>query len=216
MAASLSEPNAVAVDEGLIYFRCPGDGWIAAADDGGLELPKKLRMGYQPLDEYGRYGNNAYYAAHPFEPLFQAGGAREMPISQVVANGFHLWPPMVPTCGKHAGMEKHLHHNNSCWKHAQPVHFPQLEGVDVPPPQECEYCDREDLPTPEAKRQHVLVMHSDRKDQEAIVSGIVTGLKTSGLSGGSGLETLVELLKNPDALNVLKTLLAGQEQGKGK
>lgn len=202
---SKAEPNAVEVDEGLIYFRCPNDGWIAAADDGGLELPKKMRMGYVPLDQYGRYGNNPYYAAHPFEPLFQAGGASEMPVDQVIANGFHLWPPAVPTCGKHVGMAGHLAHSNNCWNHSKVVEFPQLEGVDVPGPQECEYCDRDDLPTPEARKQHIAVMHSDRKDQEAIVSGIVSGIKQAGL-GGSSLDSLVELLKNPEALAALKAL----------
>lgn len=215
-ALSTAEPNAVEVDEGLIYFRCPNSGWVAAADDGGLELPKKLRMGYEPLDEYGRFGNSAYYASHPFEPLFQVGGARELPVDQVIANGFHLWPPMVPTCGKHVGMDKHLSHTTNCWKRAKPVEFPQMEGVEAPGPQACDYCDREDLPTPAAKKQHTAVMHADRKDQEAIVGGIVTGLKQAGLAGGSGsgLETLAELLRNPDALEVLRTLLANTEPAK--
>ena len=215
MATTLStaEPNSVEVDAGLIYFRCPNGGEIHAADDGGLELPKKLRMGYQPLDEYGRFGNSAYYVEHPFEPLFQAGGAREMPISQIIANGFHLNPPLVPTCGLHVGMDRHQHvrHRPECWRRARPVVFPQLEGVEVPGEQVCDYCGRDDLPSPAAKKQHTEVMHSDKKDQEAIVAGIVTGMK--GVLGGQqaapgALETLAQLLRNPDALAVLKTLVS--------
>lgn len=203
MATTLStaEPNDVEVDEGLIYFRCPNTGEIQAADDGGLELPKKLRMGYQPLDQYGRFGNSAYYVEHPFEPLFQAGGAGEMPVSQVVGNGFHLNPPLVPTCGKHVGMDKHLRHRPECWRNAKPVQFPQLEGQDLPGEQVCDYCGRDDLPTPQAKKQHTDVMHSDKKDQEAIVAGIVAGLK--GTQSG-GLDALVEVLRNPEALEALK------------
>jgi len=214
MATTLTpaEPNAVEVDAGLVYFRCPHTGEIQAADDGGLELPKKLRLGYQPLDEYGRFGNSAYYVEHPFEPLFQAGGAKAMPISQILANGFHLNPPLVPTCGKHVGMDRrdHLRHRPECWRRARPVEFPQLEGVDVPGTQVCEYCGRNDLPSPQAKKQHIEVMHSDKKDQEAIVAGIVGGLKQiNGQSGsGGGLDALAQLLKNPDALDVLRALVS--------
>jgi hypothetical protein len=212
MATKLStaEPNAVEADDanaGYVYYRLT-DGWIAGGDWSGLEESKKLRRGYQALHQYGYHDFNSYYVEHPFEPLFQSGGAEEMPVAQIVANGFHLHPPLIPTCGRQTGRKGHLAHTPRCWRGAQPVHFPQLEGLDLPGVQTCEYCGMDHFPTPQALKQHIQVMHNDRKDQEAIVAGIVTGLKTVLPAGGQGgLETLAELLRNPDALDVLRAIV---------
>ena len=215
MATTLStaEPNTVEADDanaGYVYYRLT-DGWIAAGDWSGLEESKKLRRGYQALHQYGYHDFNAYYVEHPFEPLFQSGDAEAMPVAQVVANGFHLNPPLVPTCGRQTGRKGHLAHRATCWRGAKPVEFPQLEGLDLPGVQTCEYCGVDHFPTPQALKQHITVMHNDHKDQESIVAGIVGGLKqVTGQGGGGGLETLAQLLKNPDALEVLRALVGPQ------
>src|SRR5215472_18334374 len=190
-------PNAVIVDQGLLYFRTPS-GEVYAADSADGEVMKKVRRGITPLFEYGQFGSSAYYMDHPFEPLFQAGGASAMARAQIVELGYHLRPPLVPTCGQHVGQSKeHLMHAGSpggrnarergCWNGAQPVRFPQLEGVAIEAVPECEYCGRDDFATSASLRQHQSVMHSDRRQQVELADGIVAGLMRSGtLPGGSG------------------------------
>src|SRR5215471_10771190 len=97
-----SEPGAVIADQGLVYCRFP-NGEIQACDAQPLELMKKINRGIMPLNDYGQYCASAYYMDHPFEPLFQAGGAHEMAVWQVVQLGYHLRPPLVPTCEEHVG-----------------------------------------------------------------------------------------------------------------
>jgi hypothetical protein len=137
---------------------------------------------------------------HPFEPLFQAGGAREMSVQQIVDLGYHLpgRAPMVPTCERHVGDGKdHLAHSGragagsakaqGCWRGARPVQFPQLAGVSLPPvPEACEYCGRDDFPNARALKQHQDVMHNDRRQQQQLGEAIVSGLQQTGVvSGGN-------------------------------
>jgi len=195
-ALSTEEPNSVIADQGLIYCRMPGSGEIVACDASDMELMKKIRRGWQVLTDYGQFGSCAYYMDHPFEPLFQAGGARELSINQLLDLGYHLHPPLVPTCEQHVGASKdHLTHlgrpgagsakAQGCWRGARPVYFPQLKDVSLPEaPELCEYCGRDDLPTERALRQHQDVMHADRKQQQDLGSAIVSGLQQTGLTNG--------------------------------
>src|SRR5215472_13552564 len=112
-APSPNEPNAVIADQGMVYCRMPG-GEIVACDASPMELMKKINRGWQVLHDYGQFGSSAYYIEHPFEPLFQAGGARELSVAQVVQLGLHLHPPLVPTCERHVGDAKdHLMHGGA-------------------------------------------------------------------------------------------------------
>lgn len=192
-------PNAVIVDQGLLYVRNPL-GEVVAVDASDTEIMKKVRRGWIPLFEYGQFGSSSYYMDHPYECLFQAGGAREMSVEQVVAQGYHLRPPLVPTCEKHVGTEGHLAHAGSpqgrnrrergCWDGAQPVVFPQLAAAHFETPDECEYCGRDDFATDQALRQHQSVMHADRRQQVELADGIVAGLvRTGTLPSGSGSAT---------------------------
>jgi hypothetical protein len=190
-------PNAVIVDQGLLYVRNPL-GEVVAVDASDNEIMKKVRRGWTPLFEYGQFGSSAYYMDNPYEPLFQAGGARELSAEQIISMGYALRPPLVPTCEQHVGQSKeHLAHVGSpqgrnarergCWNGARPVHFPQLESVDVIEPPECEYCGRDDFSTEQALRQHQSVMHADRRQQVELADGIVAGLIRGGsLPSGSG------------------------------
>jgi hypothetical protein len=112
--------------------------------------------------------------------------------------GYHLRPPLVPTCDQHVGQSKeHLAHGGNpagrsarergCWNGARPASFPQLDGREFTAPDECEYCGRDDFATEHALHQHQSVMHSDRRQQVELADGIVAGLVRSGsLPSGSG------------------------------
>ncbi|HYW89572.1 MAG TPA: hypothetical protein VFB50_17500 [Chloroflexota bacterium] len=189
-------PNAVIADQGLIYCRMPG-GEVVACDASDMELMKKIRRGWQVLSDYGQFGSSAYYMDHPYEPLFQAGGAHELSVAQITQLGYHLHPPLVPTCDRHVGQDKdHLTHAGrpggsspkaaGCWRGARAVHFPQLAGVDLgEPPDDCEYCGRDDFPSVAALKQHQDVMHTDRRQQERLGEAIVNGLHQTGVLGSS-------------------------------
>src|SRR5262245_29808425 len=191
-----SEPGAVIADQGMVYCRFPS-GEIVACDAQTLELMKKINRGVVPLSDYGQYCSNAYCMDHPFEPLFQAGGARELSVRQITDLGYHLRPPLVPTCDEHVGQSQgHPSHKGmpgagsrkaqGCWYGAQAVHFPQLEGITLPPaPEACQYCDRDDFPTERAFAQHQDVMHRDRRQQLELGQVIVQGLLRSGVISGS-------------------------------
>jgi hypothetical protein len=190
-------PNAVIVDQGLLYVRNPL-GEVVAVDANDTEVMKKVRRGWTPLFEYGQFGSSSYYMDHPYECLFQAGGARELSAEQVIAMGYHLRPPIVPTCDQHVGQSKeHLAHGGNpagrsprergCWNGARPAYFPQLDGREFTAPDECEYCGRDDFATEHALHQHQSVMHNDRRQQVELADGIVAGLVRSGsLPSGSG------------------------------
>jgi len=191
-ALTTESPNAVIADQGLAYCRFPG-GEIVACDASPMELMKKINRGVVVLNDYGQFGSSAYYMDHPFEPLFQAGGAREMGMQQIVDLGYHLRPPLVPTCERHVGDAKdHLAHSGAagagspkaqgCWRGAAPVFFPQLEGRTLPPaPDECEFCGRDDFATERALKQHQDVMHNDRRQQQQLGEAIVSGLQQTGV-----------------------------------
>ncbi|HYW86172.1 MAG TPA: hypothetical protein VFB50_00270, partial [Chloroflexota bacterium] len=109
-ALTTDAPNSVIADQGLIYCRMPS-GEVVACDASDMELMKKIRRGWQVLTDYGQFGSSAYYMDNPFEPLFQAGGARELSVQQIIDLGYHLHPPIVPTCEQHVGAAKeHLTH----------------------------------------------------------------------------------------------------------
>ena len=96
-ALTTEVPNAVIADQGMVYVRFPS-GEVQAVDASPMELMKKINRGVIVLNDYGQFGSSAYYMDHPFEALFQAGGARELSAEQVIDLGYHLRPPLVPTC----------------------------------------------------------------------------------------------------------------------
>ena len=184
-------PNVVIADQGMMYWRAT-DGRIFAASMDERDYARKVRRGYTPLDKYGFYSASAYYMDHPHEPLFQAGGAKELRVQDLIELGYAQRPPLVPTCNQHVGASKeHPNHLVSCWSHAQPVVFPQLEGVEVPPLLECEYCDRDDLATEQALKQHQEVMHTERRQQEGLSAAIIEGLQKGGaVTSGTSPEAI--------------------------
>ena len=199
--------NTVIADQGLMYWRAP-DGKVFAADATDSEYAKRVKRGFQPLDQYGQFSSGAYYMDHPYEPLFQAGGGREMSVTELLALGYAQKPPLVPTCGQHVGQGKeHLNHNSNCWVGARPASFPQLVNVYVPPLRTCENCARDDL-TEAAYIQHQAVMHAEDRREEALSRAILAGLQRAGGSGATSAQDI--------AATVVATLRALEQTAQGR
>src|SRR3990167_7162004 len=142
------------------YYR-QKNGWITVSPITRLERINYIERGWEHLGQYGAFDMTPYVANHPLEALFMFGGPHELPVEQVIEMEFYLEPPMVPRCKQHI-TQYHRVHNRNCWIGAQPVAFPQLEGVSAERlgPFPCEFCPRK-LPTVEARKQHQTVAHKE-------------------------------------------------------
>lgn len=161
------------------YYRQP-NGWITVAITTEIETVHYIKEGWTPLPQYGGVEMTSKYAAdHPFEPLFIAGGAKELSIEQIRETGLYLDPPLVPACGRRLS-QYHKRHAPECWRGAKPVVFPQLEGLDLEPAR-CRHCDNE-YPTEAARDQHETVSHKesqgDIKMGEALGQALAQALQT--------------------------------------
>lgn len=162
------------------YYRQPNS-WITLSPATELEELQYRKQGWEPLTRYGKVDmGSAYVVSHPLEPLLIRGGAHELCVEQLLQTGMAHHPPLVPSC-KTPLHQFHKGHAPSCWERAQPVYFPQLEGVEVPGPFPCRFCGVE-KPTMVARDQHEGVAHKDEKSDirtgETLAEAIVRGLKT--------------------------------------
>lgn len=154
-----------------MYYRQP-NGWITSGAATPIERLRFMDEGWVPLTAYGRFDMaHVWCAQNPHVTLFQFGGAKELPLDQIIENGYHLNPPLVPACGQ-ALTSRHKH-DSDCYLNARPVHFPQLDGVELPAPAQCRFCERPPFPSAKARDQHEGVMHKDEKT--AIRTGEVMG-----------------------------------------
>lgn len=180
LSSSLSVERRIQPTYG--YYR-QRNGWIKAATTTRLERVKYIERGWQHLAAYGAFDFMPYTANHPLEGLFMFGGAKEMPVDQILQMGLYLNPPLVPTC-KHHLTQYHRAHTSACWVGAKPVEFPQLAGMDpaLLKGYPCEFCDRV-LPTAASRKQHQQVAHkteinnmqAGRSLAEAIAGGVPPG-----------------------------------------
>ena len=169
-----------------IYYRQP-NGWITFGAATMIERAKFQAEGWQPLTDYPSFDfANVWASDNPHVTLFQFGGAKEMPLDQIIAHGYHFWPPLVPTC-RQPRTEKHSH-SRACYIGARPVEFPQLEGMELPERPVCRFCGRDTLATMEARDQHERVAHKDEignvRTGEVLAENLVKGLR-----GGNQAET---------------------------
>ena len=139
------------------YYRQP-NGWITVSPNTRLERLKYTEEGWEYLEHYGAFDMTGYSINHPLEGLFMFGGAKELPVEQVVQMGFYIDPPLVPRCQQHL-TQYHRAHRQECWRGAKKVVFPQLDGVAVAGPFVCDFCGRK-MPTQKARDQHQEVMHA--------------------------------------------------------
>ena len=161
------------------YYRQP-NGWITVSPVTDLEQLRYMREGWTPLPHYGRFEMATEYAAnHPLEMLLMQGGAKELCVDQILANGLHLNPPLVPTCLQ-LFTQFHKRHLASCWAGAQPARFPQLEGMTDLGPFPCRFCGDE-KPTVKVRDQHENVKHRTEKTSirmgDTLSEALVKGLK---------------------------------------
>ncbi|MGH8359324.1 MAG: hypothetical protein ACRESF_17710 [Pseudomonas sp.] len=184
----------------------------------GAEKIKRVREGYKPLDAYGAFKVQPYHQDHPFEVLFVRGGAKDMPLQQVIDQGFYFRPPLIPRCGAtfgetgHPPNRKTLRHTERCWQGATTVVFPQLTGSTVEEregPYACKWCADE---TGEPKlfarqrglRQHESVVHLDEIGSDRLGAQLIKGLG-GGQAGPSNTEADLkgELLKMQEQMEAL-------------
>ena len=142
------------------YYR-KSDGWITFSPNTATARMRYMEEGWEYLHAYGAFDVTPYTIGHPFEGLFMFGGAKEMPVEQVLQTGLYIAPtPLMPVCRQHL-TQYHRAHNAGCWRGAKRVEFPQLAGL-APErigPFPCNFCDRK-LPTEQAKTQHQSVAHT--------------------------------------------------------
>ena len=187
------------------YYRQP-NGWITIAVVTELEELKYRREGWTPLPQYGRFDMSTVYAAnHPLELLLMRGGAKELSIEQIVESGFHLNPPLVPTCGR-AFTQFHRAHSPECMADAKPAQFPQMAGMEVESFQ-CRFCDRSPFPTDRSRSQHEAVMHREEKNSirtgSVLADSLVEGMQRAGVS----VMTRVGPEREPEDIKEIAALL---------
>ena len=183
------------------YYRQP-DGWITFSTNTRLEKLAYIEDGWEALDQYGAFDASPYVAAHPFEHLFMFGGAHEMPVDQIIKTGLYMNLPLVPKCGKHL-TQFHRGHDRSCWAGAEPVKFPQLEGMDLTP-FPCGFCERV-LPTAQAREQHQSVAHKEELGNLQTGKSLGTSL-AEAMSTITGPEPRAEAKDGPSRADLQATV----------
>lgn len=176
------------------YYRQP-NGWITVSPATDLEELKYVREGWVRLPQYGVIEMaSEYMADHPLEALFMQGGAKELCREQIVETGLHLNPPLVPTCGRFLD-QYHKRHTTLCWNGAEPVSFPQMDGLEIES-FPCRFCDRAPFPTAKARDQHEGVMHKEERSDIRTGQTLADSL-VKGLSGGHVLTERPETVTPP-------------------
>lgn len=183
-------PKAVSLGEGTHqYYRQP-DGRIKLAligklrdGEGTAERAYRAR-GWEPLRQYGRYCFGDWQLEHPLENLFIAGGARELTLAQIREQGWDHTPPTIPWCNLPEGAEhkakyRSTLHTDGCFEQTHAVVFPQLAGVTPETVDPCDFCERDDIPTAAARKQHMYTMHKDELAQVRMGERIATVLSQS-------------------------------------
>ena len=189
------------------YYRQP-NGWLTVSPNTRLERLKYTEQGWTYLTQYGAFDMTTYTANHPFEGLFMFGGAGEMPADQVLQMGFHISPPLIPTCQQHI-TQYHRGHTQVCWRGAKAAEFPQLAGISAEQlgPFPCDFCGRK-MPTSAARTQHQSVAHAKPLDNVQLGRSLGESI-AAALGKGSGLSTdeqaeLAELRKEAAARKAVK------------
>lgn len=206
-----------------MYYRVPnGEVTIGRIGKDESEKEKRKKEKWVPLEEYGSFKIQPYHMDHPFEVLFQRGGAKELSPRQVIDQGFYYRPPLVPRCkatvgesykntdgraGHLGGLPTNTKHTDRCWVGAKPAVFPQLETTPAGP-FACKWCSDE---TGEERlfaravglRQHESVMHSDEIGGDRLGQQLIQGLGHMRPST-QDLDLKGELLKAQEEIEALK------------
>ena len=111
------------------YYRKP-DGTICVDSYQRGEMMTHVEQGWLPLRKYNYFTWSHMTIHKPFDHLFRQGGAKELPIEQLIQErwAYPVWP-------KGGGHLDYYHVDG------KPVEFPQLAGVTLPELKSCPYCE---------------------------------------------------------------------------
>lgn len=109
-----------------IYYRQP-NGWVTSGDGHKTSVSNYQEGdpiyggGWVPLKKYGSFVHDELSINHPYDHLFRMGGAKEMPLQQLMEEGWAYRDYFVD---------------------GKKVEFPQLAGVTLPKLERCHHCGR--------------------------------------------------------------------------
>lgn len=122
----------------LMYFKQP-NGHIATASAERMDVSNYVASGWRALPKYGQYPMTAASINYPLDNLFrQKGGPAELPVSQLIEEGYAYRDYFVDGAR---------------------VEFPQLAGAQIPPQEQCPYCER--MGSKEGLKDHMEVVHKE-------------------------------------------------------
>lgn len=157
--SSPSETRIRALKGGVsMYYREPHRGHILSASAQKMDVSNFVERGWRHLPKYGHHVADHITINHPLDELFRKGGAKELPVSQLIEENFAypVWGDAQNEWYKVDGAK---------------VEFPQLVGATVPPLEDCPFCPRRG--THAQVENHKEVMH--QKDLAPLAMGEILG-----------------------------------------
>lgn len=122
-----------------MYYRQP-DGFITFGSAQKMDRATYEEGGWVGLPRYGVFTVDHITIQRPLRLLFEKGGAKEVPVQQLIEEGY-------------------VYRDDAWWKwHGGKPDFPQLAGVTIPPLHDCPYCERR--LSRQAMAQHMEVSHA--------------------------------------------------------
>jgi hypothetical protein len=144
----VSEVTVRSLKGGYGYYR-RDDGTISCDEMGGNAIARHTRDGWVPLQQYGTYNMTYRDVDRPLDNLFRQGGAKELPVSQLIEESY-AYPIFGPGKDDYYAVD------------GVKVEFPQLVGADVPPLKDCPFCPRRGSDAQLAN--HIEAMHPQQFD----------------------------------------------------
>lgn len=148
----------------VIYYRQP-NGHIAPASGQKMDMSNYIEGGWRPLQKYGSFLADHVNIHRPLDHLFRQGGAKELPVSQLVEEAF-AYPVWGENRNEHYKVDGRV------------VEFPQLAGATIPPLRTCDHCSYRGIP--QAIANHEDVMH--QRDLAPIKMGKIFAAELRGKS----------------------------------
>lgn len=170
----------------MMYYVQP-NGHVAPASAQKMDMSNFIDRGWRPLKRYGSYVADHVNINRPLDHLFRKGGAKELPISQLLDEGFAY--PLWGATGDQPYAFQVLALNPETGKTEvvgeEVAEFPQLVGVTLPPLENCHHCGRRG--THDQIEAHEEVQH--QKDLAPVKMAQALGQALKGQSTDLKVET---------------------------